>query len=98
MEEAEKETWQEPLLTVTLFLHFIASTSADRSLHAAYDWALSLGGKAVLRYVFISNMVLESRWEMQDWSSITFLKNSSWLMGELSELGQLEQFLILFLR
>lgn len=61
MEEAEEETWQERLLTVTLFLHFIASALADRSLHAAYDWALSLRGKAVLRYVFISNMVLESR-------------------------------------
>lgn len=60
MEEAEEETWQERLLTVSL-LHFIASTLADRSLHAAYDWALSLRGKAVLHYVFISDMVLESR-------------------------------------
>lgn len=85
-------------MTVTL-LHYIAGTLADRSLNAGYEWALSLGGKAALCYVFISNVVLESGSEMQDWSSIAFFEEFNLINGQaFSYLGQLEEFLILFLR
>ena len=56
MEEAEEENLQEGVLTCC-----ITATLSDRSLHAAYDWALSFRGKAALRYVLISNTVLETR-------------------------------------